>query len=181
MNNYWIIIPLLFLIGCQPLPVRKESFASRRGAIRTLSSLQLEIIDTRITNWSSSVLLAWDSNTETNLAGYRLYHGDASRAYPYMVEVGLTNQHWLTVSRRVRNYFAVTAFNTAGLESDFSNEEVWPKQVPYYTNLVITVPYRIAASLDGPWLTYTARLHYLTFTNAQLFWQVMPIQIERAP
>jgi len=74
----------------------------------------------------NTVTLAWDANTEPDLAGYKVYWGRSSRHYdnspvptvapsanPTFTTPTLPNGTW---------YFAVTAYNTAGLESDYSNE-----------------------------------------------------------
>jgi hypothetical protein len=72
----------------------------------------------------ATVVLAWDANTETNLAGYNVYYGTASRSYEAFKPVGNT-----TTSTSITNlqsgttyYFAVTAKNTAGMESAYSSE-----------------------------------------------------------
>ena len=70
-----------------------------------------------------SVTLAWDANTEPDLAGYIVHYGAASGSYTNAVDVGNTTT--ATVSNLVESctyYFAVTAYNTSGLESDPSNE-----------------------------------------------------------
>jgi hypothetical protein len=73
---------------------------------------------------ASSVTLAWNANSETNLAGYRLYYGAASHAYSDNVSVAAPTTI-VTVSNLLEGqtyYFAVTAFCTDGLESDYSAE-----------------------------------------------------------
>lgn len=70
-----------------------------------------------------SVTLAWDPNPESDLAGYIVYYGSASRNYTNAVNVGNITTN--TVSGLVNGatyFFAVTAYNTNGLESDFSAE-----------------------------------------------------------
>jgi hypothetical protein len=77
-----------------------------------------------------SVSLAWDPNSEPDLAGYKLYYGTASGVYTHTNVLGLvTNTAVSGLSEGVTYYFAVTAFNTSGLESDFSNEVSY--QVPF--------------------------------------------------
>ena len=74
----------------------------------------------------NTVTLAWDANTEPDLAGYKVYWGRSSGHYdntpvptvapsanPTFITPALPNGTW---------YFAVTAYNTAGLESGYSNE-----------------------------------------------------------
>ncbi len=72
-----------------------------------------------------SVTLAWDANTEPDLAGYRLYYGTASGSYPNRVDAG--KQTTCTVDGldpAKSYYFVVTAYNTSGQESGYSNETV---------------------------------------------------------
>ena len=84
------------------------------------------------------ITLGWDGNTETNLAGYKVYYGQSQGgpyngsgssdgASPIIVQLaGLSNPNSPEIT--VRNlpdgvyYFVVTAFNTEGLESGYSNE-----------------------------------------------------------
>jgi len=89
---------------------------------------------------AGDVTLAWDPNSETNLAGYKLYYdsdadlemyqgtgaseGDspviiyledlADADLPTFTLTGLTNGQYY--------YFALTAFDSDGMESDFSDE-----------------------------------------------------------
>ena len=66
--------------------------------------------------------LAWDANSETNLAGYRLYYGTSSRAYTNVSNLGNVLSASVTLLEGSTYYFAVTAVNTLGLESDYSAE-----------------------------------------------------------
>jgi fibronectin type 3 domain-containing protein len=72
---------------------------------------------------AASVTLAWDASPSPNVVGYRLYYGTASRAYTHSLATGSATT--VTVSNLVRGttyYFAVTAIDEFGLESDFSEE-----------------------------------------------------------
>lgn len=72
---------------------------------------------------TSSVGLTWSPNTESDLAGYKVYQGTASGVYDKVTDVGLvtlTTVDGLAVGPRY--FFVVTAYNTARLESDPSNE-----------------------------------------------------------
>ncbi len=72
---------------------------------------------------SQSVTLAWDSSTDPNVTGYKIYYGVASRVYTNTVDVGTATT--VTVSNLLEGatyYFAATAYNSVGLESDFSAE-----------------------------------------------------------
>ena len=68
----------------------------------------------------TSVTLAWDANQEPDLAGYRLYYATYGAQSAY-VEVPVSSQPKVTLDSltAASTYtFYVTAYNTAGLESD---------------------------------------------------------------
>jgi len=70
-----------------------------------------------------TVVLGWDPNSETDIAGYRAYYGTASRNYTVKVDVGnVITCEIPGLAVGTVYYFAVTAYNTSGLESDYSNE-----------------------------------------------------------
>jgi chitodextrinase len=76
---------------------------------------------------ANTVTLAWDALNVPNLSGYRVYYGTAPGTYLQAkgagLEVGNVTTHTLTaLSRGVRYYFAVTAFDTSNIESTYSNE-----------------------------------------------------------
>lgn len=85
--------------------------------------------------WAADAPLSWNSpttNTDgtplTDLAGYKVYYGTTSSAYTQMVNVEMTSTP-TTPTYTVTNlaagstyYFAVTAYDSSGNESRFSNE-----------------------------------------------------------
>ena len=67
--------------------------------------------------------LAWNPNTEPDLAGYRIYYGTASREYVDSIDVGNTTTYGLDgLLEGVTYYIALTAYDTTGNESGFSDE-----------------------------------------------------------
>jgi len=67
--------------------------------------------------------LAWDPETVSGLAGYRVHYGTVSENYSFVVDAG--NQTTATITGLTTGatyYFAATAYNTAGAESTYSNE-----------------------------------------------------------
>jgi hypothetical protein len=90
--------------------------------------------------WAGDVTLAWSPNSESNLAGYKLYYDGDSDSEMYRgtganegespIIIGLEDLadadspvYTLTgLAVGEFYYFALTAFNTDGLESDFSDE-----------------------------------------------------------
>ena len=107
---------------------------SRSGLVVTLC-----IVAAPFSVRAATVKLAWDPNQETNLAGYKIYYGPtqgppftgtiakegaspitiplASLAQKSAPEASLTG-----IPSCTHLYFAATAYDTAGLESDFSNK-----------------------------------------------------------
>ena len=75
------------------------------------------------TGYSAQVSLAWDANTEPNLAGYKIYYGTASHDYDWVLDVGKVTTSTVTgLTDGLTYYFAATAYNTANLESAPSGE-----------------------------------------------------------
>lgn len=72
---------------------------------------------------AAQVTLEWDPNTEPDLAGYKIYYGTSSENYDMSVDVG----NWTSCTiagfvEGVNYYFAATAYDAYGNESDFSDE-----------------------------------------------------------
>jgi len=70
--------------------------------------------------------LEWDPNPEADLAGYKLYYGEAPGSYTVAVDVGNCTSCTLTDLVAGKTYYiAATAYNGSGLESGYSNEVVF--------------------------------------------------------
>jgi hypothetical protein len=73
-----------------------------------------------------TVTLGWRSSGEANVAGYKVYYGPESRNYDHCVDAGNSTNVCITVPvAGVTNYFATTAYDTDGNESDFSEESTF--------------------------------------------------------
>src|SRR2546428_114053 len=71
---------------------------------------------------AAQVALAWDANTDPDLAGYKLYYSISSGSYQLSVDVG--NQTSYTLSGLLEGqiyYFAATAYNLSGSERHYSS------------------------------------------------------------
>ena len=73
----------------------------------------------------TSVTLAWDRNSEPDIAGYNVYYGNISGEY-MRIETVTDPTAIIGVKGSRTFYFAVTAYNTNGMESGFSEEVHWP-------------------------------------------------------
>lgn len=73
---------------------------------------------------AATVQVTWNPNTEPDLAGYRLYVGEASGQYGEPVDVGNVTGHVMEITPQhgATYYFALTAYDTSGNESGYSAE-----------------------------------------------------------
>jgi hypothetical protein len=113
------------------------------------------------TLFAGSVPLAWDPSTSPNIAGYKVYVGTSSGNYGAPITIGNQTSYTVTGLTAGIKYFAVTAFNTAGEESGFSNEifTIIPSGISSVT-LAITW---------GPAITQLG-VSALSPTSATIFW-----------
>ena len=88
---------------------------------------------------AADVTLAWDPNSETDLAGYKVYYGTSPGTYGAPISMGKRTTFTVNGLSPGTYYFAVTAYNTSGLESGFSNE----------VSTTVTAPSRCDLNLDG--------------------------------
>ncbi len=114
--------------------------------MKRLIILFLLLFATAANAGTTELTLAWDKNTEADLAGYRLYmsatsgnyaKGVSSANYVKEIIVGASGHpdrttHQFSGSEGQRIYFVLTAFDVAGNESGFSNEVsfVFPDVTP---------------------------------------------------
>jgi hypothetical protein len=72
---------------------------------------------------ASSLTLAWDPNTELDLAGYKVSYGTRPGDYNFTIDVGNVTQYTVTgLAPGSRYYFVLTAYDTSLNESNFSPE-----------------------------------------------------------
>ncbi len=71
-----------------------------------------------------SATVSWEQNTETDLKGYNVYMGTTSKTYekPVFVDKTKTSHVFERLKRGTTYYFTVTAIDSSGNESLFSEE-----------------------------------------------------------
>ena len=81
------------------------------------------------TNATGSVSLAWDVPTTyvdgtpaSGLIGFKVYYGTASRTYTHIIDVGTLPSCTVNFLSHTTYYFAITAYDSSGIESDYSAE-----------------------------------------------------------
>jgi fibronectin type 3 domain-containing protein len=73
---------------------------------------------------AQSVTLAWDP--VSGVSGYKLYQGSTSHVYTNSINAGAATQQTLSgLTVGSIYYFAVTAYNSSGVESDYSSEVIY--------------------------------------------------------
>lgn len=78
------------------------------------------------TGQAATVTLGWEPNSESDLAGYKLYYGNSPRTQaPYTQAVVINDKAattWQITLDPGVYYFALTAYDTSGNESGYSAE-----------------------------------------------------------
>ncbi|MEW5803167.1 MAG: Ig-like domain-containing protein [bacterium] len=95
--------------------------------------------------YTMDVMLEWTENTGQDIAGYKVYYTADPAGSPYdgtealegdsPINVGKVSQYILTGLSTIRNYrFVVTAYDSLGRESDYSNEVVFTTMITDITS-----------------------------------------------
>ena len=94
--------------------------------------------------FAAEATFSWRPNSETNLAGYEIHYGTASRTYTTIVDTGLPPLVYGRVRYTVTNvpegntmFFAAIAYDTDDLKSDYSTEVEYGVPI---TPVIIPVP-----------------------------------------
>jgi len=93
--------------------------------VSLLTLLAFALLLSPMAAYGAAVTLAWDANTEPDLAGYRIHYGTASGDYSHSIDVGNTTQYTLAdLDDGVTYYLAATAYDVDSNESAYSVELV---------------------------------------------------------
>ncbi len=72
---------------------------------------------------AESLRLLWDKNSESDLKGYKIYYGTAAGNYSKTVDVGKIATYTVNnLNASTTYYFVLTAYDSAGNESQYSKE-----------------------------------------------------------
>ena len=99
-----------------------------------------------------SVTLAWNRNSgpSAEVAGYRVYYGTTSRMYTNSVAVGNVTRYVVSgLTGGVTYFFAVTDYNTDGLESGFSKELHYMSKSSKASKTRFPVPMNVASAMSA--------------------------------
>ena len=127
--------------------------------------------------------LAWDPSPSADVVGYRLYYGTNSGSYRYVTNTGLMLTQSVVLPQGGRWFFAATAYDTNGLESDFSGEVVFEsKPVPPVMAgkpWVRLVPLFGRSTNQVSWGSVTGEASWFPATNRAEFFRVDRLLMER--
>lgn len=99
---------------------------------------------------AQQVTLAWDANTESDLAGYKVHYGTNSRTYTTTLDVrNVTTVTVAGLSAGQTYYFAATAYNASGSQSGYSNEVSYSVPAADTAPSVPSIPSEEAPDADG--------------------------------
>ena len=113
--------------GLTPATTYTYTVAARDAAGNVSSAASASVTTATALPPSNSASLAWDAVTAANLSGYRVYFGNAPGTYLQAFGQGISVGNVITyavlgLSSATRYYFVVTATDTLGNESSYSNE-----------------------------------------------------------
>ena len=99
------------------------SLLHRIFALLSLSVFLLIILCFVRIVYAEQVTLEWDPVMHPEIAGYMIYYGTSTRDYDESLDVGdWTSATIADLEDREVHYFAVTAYDLSGSESEYSNE-----------------------------------------------------------
>ena len=129
------------------------------------------------------VTLAWDASACGCAAGYRLYYGTNTRSYQFVTNTGLMLTQSVVLPHRGRWFFAATAYDTNGLESDFSSEVSWeskpaPPVMAGKAWVRLTPVFGRSTNLAA-WGSVTGEATWFPATNRAEFFRVNRLLMER--
>ncbi|WP_224957099.1 Ig-like domain-containing protein [Geomonas subterranea] len=127
--------------------------------------------------FSSTVTLQWDPSSDPDLAGYRVYYQANSSAIPFVgsgaaegsapVDVSASTTASISgLDPGISYYFAVTAYNTSGAESVYSNLVQVKEMVPPVVG--ITSP-ATNATISGPVAVGISAVDNVGVTSVELY------------
>jgi hypothetical protein len=97
---------------------------------------------------AQTATLAWDASADSTVTGYRVSYGTRTGTYSQTLDVGKVTQYTVTgLDLSLDYFFAVQAYNGAGLVSAFSNEAMLPAPVPPGTTTISSLTANIGYPL----------------------------------
>ena len=132
---------------------------------------------------AQQVTLAWDASPSPAVTAYRIHFGTNAGNYSFVTNASLVRTQTVVLPHTGRWFFAATAVDANGLESNFSNEAQWEaKPAP---PIVKGEPwFRLWPELwhstnQVDWVSFKGEATWIAATNAMEFFTMRGLLIER--
>jgi len=132
---------------------------------------------------AQKVRLAWDSSPSPDVVGYRIHFGTNAGDYSFVTNVGMVRTQTVVLPHTGRWFFAATAVDANGVESDFSNQVQWETKpvapvVQSETWVRLTPVIERSTNLVS-WANFEGEATWIAATNAMEFFATRRLLIER--
>lgn len=132
---------------------------------------------------AQSVTLAWDASPSPEVTGYRIYFGTNAGSYSFVTNASLVLTQMVVLPHTGRWFFAATAVDANGLESDFSNMVQWEARLvppvvsgePWFRLL----PELWQSTNQVDWVSFKGEATWIAATNTTEFFMMRGLLIER--
>lgn len=132
---------------------------------------------------AQKVRLAWDASPSPHVVSYRIHFGTNAGNYSFVTNVGLVRTQTVVVPHTGRWFFAATAVDANGMESDFSNQVQWEAKpiapvVQSETWVRLTPVIERSTNLVS-WQNFEGEATWIAATNTMEFFATRRLLIER--
>ncbi len=105
----------------------KKKFHSRKPYLATVIQSILFISICLMSLNAREITISWNASSDKDVAGYKVYYGLSSRKYKYCIDTKKSTQYTIpSIPDSGKIYFAVTAYDSEGNESQYSEEvSIW--------------------------------------------------------
>ena len=129
------------------------------------------------------VKLAWDASPSPGVAGYRIHFGTNAGNYSFVTNVGLVRTQTVVLPHTGRWFFAATAVDVNGMESQFSNQVQWEAKpiapVVQSETWVRLTPVIERSTNLVTWRSIEGEATWIAATNQMEFFATRQLLIER--
>jgi hypothetical protein len=145
-QSCWSLAGQAFLKGAMMQTIEPGS----RKLLRNLLFFSAFLLTLLISVWARAeqVTLSWEAGSEPDLAGYKIHYGTASNSYTVHIDVNNVTSYTVTgLTAGQTYYFAATAYDSSGNESEYSNSV---SQAFSAVNAAPTTPSTPTGSFSAP-------------------------------
>jgi hypothetical protein len=145
--------------------------------------LAILILLSAVLGHAQTVPLAWNASPSPGVVGYRIHFGTNGANYSFVTNVGLTLTQTVVLPHPGRWFFAATAVDHNGLESEFSNGVEWEAKpiapVVRGESWVRLTPVIERSTNLVHWASWSGEPTLVPATNAMEFFTTRRLLIER--